>query len=400
MEASFKRRALRINTVSKDSRGMWEEAKVIAPLPPRRCNHSANIIDNKLIVYGGQDITEGVLSDLWIFNINPLNTIEEKWTKIDEENLPGPLCRHSSVVYQQKIFLLGGTDLNSEKGEMFSYDPFRNSWDASIGMHKAIDSHSAVVYKNLMIVFGGYLQGKLSNSTFVFDFQERIWDVLQVAGQIPEERADHSAVVHKDFMYTYGGLVNSSEYSSEVWRLNLLEPSWSCIQFSGDSPGSVSGHSACVFSDVMLVFGGVRDILKETNEMYAFEFETASWLLIQTETESKDPVIDREDGRTKNYTDVKKKTKNDHFATHRDKSRDKCKNSLKVAHDSYETQKPIKAGPAVFRGRIKGKIPHSRDGHTGVIFEDFMIIFGGDRHKMPFNDLYFYSINENLLKKH
>jgi hypothetical protein len=39
-------------------------------------------------------------------------------------------------------------------------------------------------------------------------------------------------------------------------------------------------------------------------------------------------------------------------------------------------------------GVIKGKRPTARDGHSGIVDDDKMYIFGGDRHHMPFNDLY------------
>src|SRR4051812_34118792 len=37
--------------------------------------------------------------------------------------------------------------------------------------------------------------------------------------------------------------------------------------------------------------------------------------------------------------------------------------------------------------RVKnGVLPIPRDGHTANVFEDKMIVFGGDRNKFPFND--------------
>ena len=41
------------------------------------------------------------------------------------------------------------------------------------------------------------------------------------------------------------------------------------------------------------------------------------------------------------------------------------------------------------KGKIEGNMPKPRDGHTGTIYEGrYLVIFGGDRHHMPFNDLY------------
>ena len=38
--------------------------------------------------------------------------------------------------------------------------------------------------------------------------------------------------------------------------------------------------------------------------------------------------------------------------------------------------------------RTQGKRPMARDGHTGLIFGDTFVVFGGDRHHMPFNDVF------------
>jgi len=40
-------------------------------------------------------------------------------------------------------------------------------------------------------------------------------------------------------------------------------------------------------------------------------------------------------------------------------------------------------------GLVKGKMPTARDGHSSSLdHRGNMYIFGGDRHHMPFNDLY------------
>jgi hypothetical protein len=37
--------------------------------------------------------------------------------------------------------------------------------------------------------------------------------------------------------------------------------------------------------------------------------------------------------------------------------------------------------------------PSARDGHSSFVFNNKMFIFGGDRHHMPFNDLYFLDLD-------
>jgi|APCry1669190288_1035285.scaffolds.fasta_scaffold215824_1 hypothetical protein len=45
---------------------------------------------------------------------------------------------------------------------------------------------------------------------------------------------------------------------------------------------------------------------------------------------------------------------------------------------------------------IKGKQPPARDGHSAIIHEGSMIIFGGDRHHMPYNDVYIFDLLTEL----
>lgn len=50
-------------------------------------------------------------------------------------------------------------------------------------------------------------------------------------------------------------------------------------------------------------------------------------------------------------------------------------------------------------GTVKGKMPAARDGHTATMFEGNMIVFGGDRHRMPFSDTYSLNVKQQLQGK-
>ena len=50
-------------------------------------------------------------------------------------------------------------------------------------------------------------------------------------------------------------------------------------------------------------------------------------------------------------------------------------------------------------GIMKGKMPAARDGHSTVVVGDNMIIFGGDRHRMPFADTFALNLKNQLAGK-
>ena len=49
--------------------------------------------------------------------------------------------------------------------------------------------------------------------------------------------------------------------------------------------------------------------------------------------------------------------------------------------------------------KVQYKRPQARDGHTGIVFQDLLIIFGGDRHHMPFNDLFVLDLKKEFISK-
>ena len=66
--------------------------------------------------------------------------------------------------------------------------------------------------------------------------------------------------------------------------------------------------------------------------------------------------------------------------------------------DGNSTVSPTikRTGEELALSHMKGRRPAARDGHTGVVFENHMIVFGGDRHHMPFNDTYVLDIQSEI----
>ncbi len=56
-------------------------------------------------------------------------------------------------------------------------------------------------------------------------------------------------------------------------------------------------------------------------------------------------------------------------------------------------------GDSVNYGKTRGKRPAARDGHTGIVFGNYFIVFGGDRHHMPFNDTFILDLKKETVSK-
>lgn len=64
----------------------------------------------------------------------------------------------------------------------------------------------------------------------------------------------------------------------------MKNDSWKEIQRHEDAPLSRSGHSACIFKNFMLVFGGIHELTQELNDMQAYDFNNKQWFSLIEES--------------------------------------------------------------------------------------------------------------------
>lgn len=146
----------------------------------------------------------------------------------------------------------------------------------------------------------------------------------------------------------------------------------------------------------------MKDITKETNDMYSFNFETSEWVLFQYEHQIKDPVSNEqleEFKKTRSPTKISPTVRSPMLKRNTLGDLSPSKIEKKPDEILIKKKKTLYDGPAnPIEGRIKARPPHPRDGHSAVIAHNNMIIFGGDRHQMPFNDCYVYFLVEQTIK--
>jgi len=60
-----------INTTQKDSSAVnWYEIRPLGLIPERRAYHSTCVVTDTVYIYGGQDIREGTLDNMWSINLD------------------------------------------------------------------------------------------------------------------------------------------------------------------------------------------------------------------------------------------------------------------------------------------------------------------------------------------
>lgn len=313
-----------------------------------------------------------------------------------ETCMPPPVCRHSCVQHKDRLYLFGGTDNVREYRTLFELDLTDWQWTArnppKASCPPEIDSHTASLYLDedvpWMIVFGGFIAGSRSDQLFAANLATFAWRQAKPCTAIqPCARSNHSAVVHGRDLIIFGGIGDEANRLSDIWKCDLRMYAWQELRLTGQVPSGRSGHSAVLFAGVMVVFGGIETHNRETNDMFSFDLASHSWAQIQRATQVMDPLSAFQ------LDDRQQPSK---FSTHPAKSpvKTEATSPTRDMQTIAGKKRSVFCGPAtVTFGRIAGNLPHPRDGHSAAVFGDKMIVFGGDRSQMPFNDVYSYALD-------
>ena len=262
-------------------------------------------------MFGGKDIGIGHMNDLWCMNLQEIDRFipgeteynsNSEWELIETTgtNKPSPLSNHSSVEYQGKMYLFGGSTNRSENLNLHSLDLYRYQWTLlkpkaanhdEENLPHTRDEHSCVVHNDSMIVFGGFAFGERANSIFKYNFKMNTWEKINHKGSaVPCPRAGHSAVIRYnkedgDHMYIFGGKDDENLKLSDTWKFNLTTLEWSQIETITEPMGR-SGHASQIYQDCMIIYGGIFEVTKELNDMHVFDLKKQQWVVLFEELNS------------------------------------------------------------------------------------------------------------------
>lgn len=151
------------------------------------------------------------------------------------------------------MFLRLGTGSSCKPANVAKKNPTisdTNTW-SSIEVEGFIpparDGHSAVLWENQMIVFGGFEEEnqRFSQEAYAFDFTTRKWTELKCEGTKPQHRDFHASTVLGDKMYVFGGRSDERGqwhssmdfYDNQIHVLDLKELKWSAPKVTNSPPG-------------------------------------------------------------------------------------------------------------------------------------------------------------------
>jgi hypothetical protein len=210
--------------------------------------HTSVVFDNKIWVIGGYDGSGSPRKDVW-YSSDGIN-----WTLATDTAPWSGRYIHTSVVFDNKIWVIGGLDDNwsLKKDVWYSSDGINWTEATSSAPWSERYGHTSVVFDNKIWVIGGN-----DGNNFLKD----VWyssdgiNWTLATGSAPWlGRWGHTSVVFDDKIWVIGGDNGNWPYEKDVWYssdgINWTEAT-SSAPWSGRW-----GHTSVVFDDKIWVIGG------------------------------------------------------------------------------------------------------------------------------------------------
>ena len=360
------------------SKNAWSKMKQTGDVPKSRDDHSMSQIDDKSFVIFGGFVEGSRVNECFVCTKNG-HTLE--WKQIGANSPTAPCIRasHSSVVYQGKVYIFGGQDDdNCKLSDLWELDLATEVYcqielPADSFKPQGRSGHSANIWNNQMFIFGGILElTKELNEMVCFDFATKKFNCIGSSQDFAEAiqmSAAHGAETESPGLKLNKQMTMAKDSSpSKIGKFGASNKSpnksptklTTKLRRPGKSPQKKKEGAA------------EEDKKKETGLASPTSISMQNSFIIQNADESFDAY----------YTQMRKRKLGGLGTNSMENPGMGQSSAMKGASPGHPRESNY--------GCVPGIQPAARDGHSSDICESMglLFIFGGDRHHMPFNDLY------------
>ena len=218
--------------------------------PPDRRDHIALYINDHMLIHGGVNSFNEILSDCHLLNLQNL-----KWTEafIEQYNQKPKIYGHTCcLVLPYKL-------LNHKNFNIYKFpdiDPGNNSIEK--------------IKKKGIYIFGGKTKEETSNELWILEIGKKpfSWIKPHTGGTPPSPRYFHSMDFYEkaNYLIVHGGRnddLSASSALNDTFILDLESMEWSEVKLYSNIKDfkviSRYGHKSTIFSNKLIIFGGMNN---------------------------------------------------------------------------------------------------------------------------------------------
>mmetsp|Transcript_1266 Transcript_1266/g.2291 ORF Transcript_1266/g.2291 Transcript_1266/m.2291 type:complete len:474 (-) Transcript_1266:82-1503(-) len=402
----------------------WEPVNFKGVMPGNISHHRPAVFGHSVVIFGG---IKDYDNNPFVYEFDSHKLMWSKMTQSGE--VPKPCDDHSlSQIDEDSFLIFGGFVEGSRVNECYVCRKKGNSLEwKHIGKNSAHRpciraSHSSVVHNGKCYIFGGQDdENNKLNDLWVLDLTTEEYQLVDLpAGSYnPPARSGHSANIYNGKMYIFGGILELTKELNEMLIFDFNTMQFSVIggTSSNEDLFGQPSHAKTREDDSPGLKKGNTATKQNTYGSPSKTGKSPSKLTAKARRAGKSPtkkVTKEEENKAKKESGLASPTsvsmQNSFIIKNADESFDAYYTQMRKRKlgggGMHNTGNETLAHSATIGGPspgmkqeshfgvVPGIQPAARDGHsTDISDSGFMFVFGGDRHHMPFNDLYLMKLD-------
>jgi N-acetylneuraminic acid mutarotase len=188
-------------------------------LPTARRAHTSIVFESGMYIFGGGSGTEG-LNDLWRLDL----TSAPRWIRLEPTGRkPEPRVYHTATIVRDVMIIYGGLDGKQCFSNIYLYNFKSNTYTELLvsGPRLVRISHTTTSVGSQLFVLGGSNGTVFNNELWTFDLNSKTWSMRTCAGRPPTARGYHTSVYHDSRLWVFGGMDTTWEGFTDVTALEF-----------------------------------------------------------------------------------------------------------------------------------------------------------------------------------
>ncbi len=227
--------------------GITGEWQTIAPLNTPRAGAASVVWQNKIYVFGGKSLNNKILN-----TVERYDPARGEWDETVVPEFSEERYNASAILFDNKIFLIGGRGEEDVLSKVEVYDPAQNLWYDAQDLHEEREGFTAVILNNHIYVIGGQKkEHSMMDEIEWYDESKDKW--VEVNEDMPHPRVAPFAAAVNDTFYMFGGYYFGLTKSFYKWKFKSDHSKWSA---EPDLPTARAYGATVLRGDSLFLIGG------------------------------------------------------------------------------------------------------------------------------------------------
>ena len=231
-------------------------ATIFAPPPVSVAAATASLVQGKMYVAGGEDVTlfsSGNPSDFLLASVLIFDPSEDVWSFAPPMSEARRWAMSASM--NSKLYVVGGLSAQAASSTVESLDPATGSWTTLAPMPTPRYGAGAAVSGGLLYVAGGIGAPGAAAKLEIYD---PIKDAWSVGASMPTPRGDLCLTAINGLLYAVGGFLPNTTGNLRTATVEAYDPASNTWTTRAPLPLALSGASCQTVGGRLYVIGGTQ----------------------------------------------------------------------------------------------------------------------------------------------